>query len=359
MRKKRVKTRTHNYKKHIGQAPGTLVYTGKKAEKQLHIESFDYTKETLNESNLTNIEDAKSYKDTDSVTWINIDGLNAISEIENIGKQYDLHPLVLEDIVNTTQRPKIDEYDDYLFIVLKMLYYDADENIVIEQVSLVLGKNYVLSFQESEGDVFNTVRERLRHGNGRIRGLKSDYLLYALIDAVVDHYFSIIETLGNKIEDLENDLFEGHAKDNINIEVQQLKREILKVRRAIFPLREIINRIEKGEHALIYKRTITYYRDIYDHLIQVSENIDIYREMIWSLMDMYMSTISNRMNEVMKVLTIMSSIFIPLTFLAGIYGMNFEYIPELKYHNGYFILLGVMFVMFILMLIYFKRKKWL
>ncbi|WP_458626031.1 magnesium/cobalt transporter CorA [Winogradskyella sp. PC D3.3] len=359
MKKTPIKKRTHHYKKHIGKAPGTLVYTGVKTEKLLHIESFDYTKETLDESILTNIEDAKIHKNTDSVTWINIDGLNSINEIENIGKQYELHPLVLEDIVNTTQRPKIDEYDDYLFIVLKMLYYDNDENIVIEQVSFVLGKNYVLSFQESEGDVFDTVRERLRHGNGRIRGLKSDYLLYALIDAVVDHYFSIIETLGNKIEDLENDLFAGNTRENINIEVQQLKREILKVRRAIFPLREIINRIEKGEHHLIYQKTITYYRDIYDHLIQVSENIDIYREMIWSLMDMYMTTISNRMNEVMKVLTIMSSIFIPLTFLAGIYGMNFEYIPELKYKNGYFILLGVMFILFIGLLFYFKRKKWL
>lgn len=359
MKKKTAKKRTQNYKKHIGQAPGTLIYTGKKTDKKLHIEAFDYTKESLIESILTNIEDAKSYKNTDSVTWINIDGLNAITEIADIGKQYDLHPLVLEDIVNTTQRPKIDEYDDYLFVVLKMLYYDADENVVIEQVSLVMGKNYVLSFQESEGDVFNTVRERIRHGNGRIRGLKSDYLLYALIDAVVDNYFSIIETLGNKIEDLETDLFAGHSRDGINIEVQQLKREILKVRRAIFPLREIINRIEKGEHALIHKRTITFYRDIYDHLIQVSENIDIYREMIWSLMDMYMTTISNKMNEVMKVLTIMSSIFIPLTFLAGIYGMNFEYIPELKYRYGYFVLLAVMFLIFIGLLVYFKRKKWL
>lgn len=359
MKKRTAKKRTQNYKKHIGQAPGTLIYTGKKSEKQLHIESFDYTKETIHESILTNIEDAISFKHTDSVTWINVDGLNSLSEIENIGKQYDLHPLVLEDIVNTAQRPKIDEYDDYLFIVLKMLYYDKDENIVIEQVSLVLGKNYVLSFQESEGDVFNTVRERIRHGNGRIRSLKSDYLLYALIDAVVDHYFSIIETLGNKIEDLESDLFEGQAKENINIEVQQLKREILKVRRAIFPLREIISRIEKGEHSLIYKRTITYYRDIYDHLIQVSENIEIYREMIWSLMDMYMTTISNRMNEVMKVLTIISTIFIPLTFIAGIYGMNFANMPELQYKYSYFILLGVMVVMVILMLFYFKRKKWL
>ncbi|QNK78121.1 magnesium/cobalt transporter CorA [Winogradskyella sp. PAMC22761] len=359
MKKKTIKKRTENHKKHTGKAPGTLVYTGVKTDKLLQIESFDYTKETLNERVLTNIEEAKSFKNSNSVTWVNIDGLNAINEIENIGKQYELHPLVLEDIVNTTQRPKIDEYDDYLFIVLKMLYYDTDENIVIEQVSFVLGENYVLSFQESEGDVFDNVRDRLRIGNGRIRSLKSDYLLYALIDAVVDNYFSIIETLGNKIEDLETDLFAGNSRENINIEVQQLKREILKVRRAIFPLREIINRVEKGEHTLIYPKTITYYRDIYDHLIQVSENIDIYREMIWSLMDMYMTTISNKMNEVMKVLTIMSSIFIPLTFLAGIYGMNFEYIPELQHRNGYFILLGVMLLIFIALLIYFKRKKWL
>lgn len=359
MLKKRNKKRTQEHKKHIGQVPGTLVYTGKKSDKDFQVECFDYTKDDIEETILLNIEDAVNYKDTDSVTWINVDGLQHIDKIEDIGKQYDLHPLVLEDIVNTTQRPKIDEYEDYLFVVLKMLYYDANEEIVIEQVSFVLGKNYVLTFQEAEGDVFGTIRERLRYANGRIRGLKSDYLLYALIDAVVDNYFSIIETLGNKIEDLETELFTGHAREDVNIEVQQLKREILKVRRAIFPLREIINRIEKGEHQLIFKRTITYYRDIYDHLIQVSENIDIYREMIWSLMDMYMTTISNKMNEVMKVLTIMSSIFIPLSFLAGLYGMNFKYIPELEYRYGYFVLLGVMFTIFIGLLIYFKRKKWL
>jgi magnesium transporter len=353
------KKRTQNYKKHVGQVPGALVYTGEKSSKKLLIESFDYSKDKIEETILLNIEDAVPFKDTDSVTWININGLYFTEEIERVGKQYGLHPLVLEDIVNTTQRPKIDEYDDYIFVVLKMLYYDKNEKIVIEQVSFVLGKNYVLSFQESEGDVFDTIRNRIRHSKGRIRSLKSDYLLYTLIDAVVDNYFSIIETLGNKVEDLETQLFAGTPRDNINIEVQQLKREILKVRRAIFPLREIINRIEKGEHHLIYNRTITYYRDIYDHLIQVSENIDIYREMIWSLMDMYMTTISNKMNEVMKVLTIMSSIFIPLTFLAGIYGMNFENIPELKYQNGYFVLLGVMLLLFIGLLFYFKRKKWL
>lgn len=267
--------------------------------------------------------------------------------------------MVLEDIVNTTQRPKIDEYENYIFIVLKMLYYNKDENIVIEQVSFVLGENYVLTFQESEGDVFGSIRDRLRLNRGRIRGMKSDYLLYALIDAVVDNYFTIIETLGNKIEDLETDLFTGTVREDINIEVQQLKREILKVRRAIFPLREIINRIEKGDYPFIFKRTITYFRDIYDHLVQVTENLDIYREMIWSLMDMYMTTISNKMNEVMKLLTIIATIFIPLTFIAGIYGMNFENIPELHYKYSYYILWGIMIMIFLGMIYYFKKKKWL
>jgi magnesium transporter len=353
------KKRTENYKKHVGQVPGTLIYTGKKSDKDFHIECFDYTHDKIEESIVLNIDDVINYKNTDSVTWINVNGLKHTDKIETIGNLYGLHPLVLEDIVNTTQRPKIDEYEDYLFIVLKMLYYDAKEELIVEQVSLVLGKNYVLTFQEDEGDVFDTIRTRLRLSKGRIRGLKSDYLYYALIDAVVDNYFSIIETLGNKIEDLETELFTGNSRENVNADVQQLKREILRVRRAIFPLREIINRIEKNEHSLIYKRTITYYRDIYDHLIQVSENIDIYREMIWSLMDMYMTTISNKMNEVMKVLTIIATIFIPLTFIAGIYGMNFTYMPELKYKYSYFILWGIMILIFLGMLIYFKKKKWL
>ncbi|MDB4752472.1 magnesium/cobalt transporter CorA [Winogradskyella sp.] len=353
------KKRTQKYQKQIGQIPGTLVYTGEKSDKKFNVQCFDYTKDNIEESILLNIEEAINYKETESVTWINIEGLKYTDEIENIGRQYGLHPLVLEDIVNTTQRPKIDEYENYIFIVLKMLYYNKDENIVIEQVSFVLGENYVLTFQESEGDVFGSIRDRLRLNRGRIRGMKSDYLLYALIDAVVDNYFTIIETLGNKIEDLETDLFTGTVREDINIEVQQLKREILKVRRAIFPLREIINRIEKGDYPFIFKRTITYFRDIYDHLFQVTENLDIYREMIWSLMDMYMTTISNKMNEVMKLLTIIATIFIPLTFIAGIYGMNFENIPELHYKYSYYILWGIMIMIFLGMIYYFKKKKWL
>jgi len=353
------KNTRHISKNVLGQIPGSVIYTGTKDNQKLFIESFDYNKEKCSEKTLNSVQESFEYKLTDSITWINLNGLNHVGEIEKLGEHYDLHPLVLEDIVNISQRPKIDEYDNYLFVVLKMLYYDADEKIVSEQVSFVLGKNYVLSFQESEGDVFNSVRNRIRQAKGRVRTLQADYLLYVLIDAVVDHYFSVIETLGDKIEDFETAIFSGEVDDDISQKIQNLKREILRVRRAIFPLREVISRIEKNENKLIHKKTITYYRDVYDHLIQVSENIDIYREMIWSLMDMYMTTISNKMNEVMKVLTIMASIFIPLTFIAGIYGMNFEYIPELQYKYSYFILWGVMIVLFIGMLIYFKRRKWL
>lgn len=352
------KKKKSKHHKKIGQAPGTLIYTGDKAN-NLAIEVFDYRSDKFEEKEFSKIEDAFIYKSTDSITWININGLNHINDIEKIGNHYNLHPLILEDIVNTSQRPKIDEYDDYMFVVIKMLYYNTEDNIISEQVSFILGENYVLTFQEADGDVFENVRDRIRHGKGRIRGLGSDYLLYALIDSVTDHYYSIIEKMGDKIEDLEDNLFNGQTQNEISQQIQDLKRELLKVRRAIFPLREIINRIEKTEHKLILDKTLHYFRDIYDHIIQVTENIDIYREMVWSLMDMYMTAISNKMNEVMKVLTIIATIFIPLTFIAGIYGMNFDNIPELHFKYSYFILWIVMILLFIGMLFYFKRKKWL
>ena len=359
MARRKPKKRTQDYKKQVGQIPGALIYTGNKESSPLFIESFDYNKDAFVEKELKTVEEAFQYKSSDTVTWINLNGLNQINEIEKLGEHYNLHPLVLEDIVSTNQRPKIDEYDDYIFIVLKMMYYDVDEKIMSEQVSFILGENYVLSLQEAEGDVFDSLRERIRQAKGRIRGLGSDYLLYALVDSVVDHYYAIIETMGNKIEDLEDNLFEGLTKDEISSEIQSLKREVLKVRRAIFPLREIINRIDKSDSKLIDEKTLHYFGDVYDHIIQVSDTIDIYREMIWGLMDMYMTTISNRMNEVMKVLTIIATIFIPLTFIAGIYGMNFENIPELHYKYSYYILWIVMIVIFLGMLYYFKRKKWL
>lgn len=359
MSKKKTRTRTTKYQKKLGTRPGSVIYTGEKESQNLFIEAFDFTLESLEEKQFKNVEDVFKYKLSKSVTWININGLNHVEAIEKLGNHYNLHPLTLEDIVNISQRPKIEEYDDYLFVVLKMLYYDTDENIVSEQVSFILGENYVLTFQESDIDVFDGLRERIRHGKGRIRGLGSDYLLYALIDAVTDHYFIIIETMGNKIEDLEDNLFNGFTKDEISVQIQNLKREVLRIRRNIFPLREIINKIEKTESTLIKDKTLHFFRDIYDNVIQISENIDIYREMIWGLMDMYMTTISNKMNEVMKVLTIMATIFIPLTFIAGIYGMNFDNIPELHYEYSYYILWGVMIILFLGMIYYFKRKKWL
>jgi len=352
------KTNT-NYTKKLGAVPGAIIYTGSKESQDLFIEVFDFTADKVEEKELVKIEEIFHYKSINSITWININGLNHISEIEKIGKHYGLHPLILEDIVNTHQRPKIDEYDSYIFIVLKMLYYDKDDSIVSEQVSFILGDNYVMTFQEADGDVFDSIRDRIKNAKGRIRTQGSDYLLYALIDAVIDHYYVILETMGNKIEELEDNLFSGSSQNDLSQNIQDLKREILKVRRAIFPLREIISRIEKNESLLILDKTQNYFRDIYDHVIQISESIDIYREMVWGLMGMYMTTISNKMNEVMKVLTIIATIFIPLTFIAGIYGMNFDNIPELHFKYGYHILLGVMIVLFISMLFYFKKKKWL
>lgn len=352
------KKKTSNHKKKIGQVPGSIIYTGHKAS-PLSIELFEYDSESLNEAHYKTVTEIFDIKDTKATAWININGLNQVEAIDQIGRHFDIHPLILEDIVNTSQRPKIDELNDYVFIVLKMLYYDPYGDVTSEQVSFILGENYVLSFQEAEGDVFDSVRDRIKNSKGRIRNLKADYLLYALIDAVTDHYYDLIETLGDKIESLEDTLFNGNAQETTSQQIQDLKREILKVRRAIFPLREITNRIDRTSHKLIAQDTIHFFRDVHDHIIQITENIDVYREMIWGLMDMYMTSISNKMNEVMKVLTIIATIFIPLTFIAGVYGMNFDHMPELHYKYSYFILLGIMVLLFLGLLYYFKRKKWL
>jgi magnesium transporter len=359
MARKRTLKRPSTLKHSLGQVPGAVVYTGKKTDEPLYLDVLDYTNEELIDLELNEIHEAFDHVSSERVSWLNVNGLNHVAAIEEIGAHFDLHPLILEDIANTQQRPKIDEYENYFFVVLKMLYLDDQNQMQFEHLSLVLGKNYVVSFQEAEGDVFDSVRTRIRNSKGRIRSMSSDYLLYALMDAVVDHYFFVLEQLGERIELLEDDLFQNTAPDDITQEIQELKREILRIRRAIFPLREVVNRLEKSEHKLIHKKTQIYLRDLYDHIIQVAENVEIYRDMIWGLMDMYMTTISNKMNEVMKVLTIIATIFIPLTFMAGIYGMNFENIPELSYKYGYHILWGIMIVVFVGMLFYFRRKKWL
>ncbi|MDX1603446.1 MAG: magnesium/cobalt transporter CorA [Salinimicrobium sediminis] len=345
--------------KALHQAPGTVTYVGSKEQVETTLEVIDYNADNFERFTSKTPEDAFKFEAEDRTTWINIDGLSNTAEIEKVGKYYELHPLIIEDIVNTNQRPKIDEYGDYFFIVAKMLYYRKDGRLENEHISIVLGKNYVLTFQEAGGDVFDGVRERLSNAKGRIRSRGADYLVFALLDAIVDNYFVVVEEMSDKIESLEERLFNAQPNDDITLEIQELKRTMLRIRRAVNPLREVVSRLEKVDHELVQEQTINYIRDLYDHMIQVSENIEIYREMTWGLMDMYMTTISNKMNEVMKVLTIMASIFIPLTFLAGLYGMNFEYMPELEYRFSYPILLGVMFLMLLGMLFYFKRKHWL
>lgn len=340
-------------------SPGTVTYTGKKSITKTQLDIIDYSKEHYDHFETHNIDDAFKFEDASHITWINVNGLSNSEDIITLGNHFELHPLIQEDIVTTTQRPKIDEYEEYLFIVFKMLHYDNNEVLSIEHVSMVMGKDYLVTFQEAEGDVFGDLRERLEHGKGRIRGAGADYLMFAVLDAVVDNYFTVVEFLSNKVELLEDKLFDDKEDANITQEIQDLKKEILKIRRAVLPLREVVNRLEKIETPLIEERTNKYIRDLYDHIIQVNESVEIYRDMIWGLMDMYMTTISNKMNEVMKVLTIMASIFIPLTFLAGIYGMNFDNMPELHFKNSYFYLLGVMVLVFFGMIWYFKRKKWL
>ncbi|MDY6972955.1 MAG: magnesium/cobalt transporter CorA [Thermodesulfobacteriota bacterium] len=342
-----------------GLSPGTLVHVGEKKVEQIKIRVIDYDETYIKEIELNHIEDCFVYKDKPSVSWINIDGLHDVNIIEKIGNRFVLHPLVLEDVVHTGQRPKMEDYEDYLFVIVKMLFFEEEENrINTEQFSLVIGSNYLITFQEMEGDVFHTVRERLRKQKGRIRKMGADYLAYALIDAIVDHYFVVLEKIGERIEALEEEMTEYPGHNTLQM-IHHLKRELIFLRKSVWPLREVIGRFERDEMSLIQEKTTVFFRDVYDHTIQVMDSIDTFRDMVSGMLDLYLSTVSNRMNEVMKVLTIIATIFIPMTFIAGIYGMNFELMPELKWPWGYPLVWSVMVVIGIIMLYYFKRKKWL
>ncbi|MEZ4978604.1 MAG: magnesium/cobalt transporter CorA [Chitinophagales bacterium] len=341
----------------LGKPPGYLVYTGDKSHINTRFEFIEIHKGEMTETSFTNLEELAARRKKDALTWINVEGLSNVNLLSDVGKAFAIHALSLEDTVNVNSRPKFEEYDDYVFIVLKMLYYE-EENLVVEHVSFVMLENCIISFQELRQDVFESVRIRLREGKGRIRTAGIDYLLYALIDALVDHYFVIFENFGDKIEDLENEIL-LEPDDEISLKIQRLKKEVYKIRKAAFPLREVMSRFERSEHKLMQESTKPFIRDVHDHSIQIIETVENYREMTMGLMDLYMSSISNKMNNVMKVLTIIATIFIPLTFIAGVYGMNFEHMPELHYKYAYFILWGVFVVMFIAMLIAFRKRKWL
>ena len=342
-----------------GLAPGTLVHVGEKKVEKVRIRIIDYDEEKLEERELESVDECFPYADKPTVTWINIDGLHEVEVIEKIGKNFDLHPLVLEDIVHTGQRPKMEEYEGYIFLITKMLSYDeVEDKLRTEQFSLILGPNYIITFQEEVGDVFEMVRERLRKGKGRIRKLPPDYLAYALIDAVVDHYFLVLEKIGERVESLEEELVTNPNPETLQT-IHHLKRELIFLRKSVWPMRELIGGLERGESSLVGEKTTVFLRDVYDHTIQVIDTVETLRDIVSGMLDVYLSSLSNKMNEVMKVLTIIATIFIPLTFIAGIYGMNFEFMPELKWHWGYPIVWVIIIAIAVIMLFYFRRKRWL
>jgi magnesium transporter len=342
-----------------GMPPGSLVHIGEIPAQAVSIELIGYGPETFEEQRFKTVDDCLPNLERPGITWVNVEGVHDVDIIRHLGERFALHPLVLEDIVNTGQRPKIEDYDSYLFIVLRMLKPTGGGEFTSEQLSMILGDNYLFTFQEGlQGDVFDTVRERLRSGKGKGRGMGADYLAYALIDAIVDNYFSVLEDLGERIVNLEEDL--TLAPDTTTLhEINDIKKEIIFLRKAVWPLREAVSFLERGDSHLLSPSTRLYFRDVYDHTVQVIDTVETYRDLLSGMLDLYLSSISNRINEVMKFLTVIGTIFMPLTFLVGVYGMNFKHMPELEWHLGYFILWGLMIGLSIAMIIYFRRKRWL
>ncbi|MFW6377669.1 MAG: magnesium/cobalt transporter CorA [bacterium] len=346
----------NGYKRKKGQPPGTLVHVGEQNTAIVSLSSIIYNeKDFMEEENISL--DKMNLESDEFVKWYDIIGVHNAKIIEDINNRIRLHPLILEDIMNTNQRTKMETYGECLFTVLKMLRYEkGDEEIDIEQVSFVNGYNYLISFQEEEGDVFEYVRNRIRHGKGKIRKMNSDYLLYSLIDAIVDNYFVIMESIDEEINSLEERMITGINKDDLE-EIHRIKTQILILHRSVLPLRSEINSLLKNEVKELPDDILFYFRDIYDHLIRIIEQIDSHRETMNNLLDVYLSLNSNKMNEVMKILTVIATIFMPLTFIAGIYGMNFKYMPELEWQWSYPVVMIVMVVLVVIMLIFFKRKN--
>lgn len=342
-----------------GLSPGTLIHVGEKKEEKVKITLFEYNAEILIFKETENVDEILTPNKANTIQWINIDGLHNVEIIKKIGEHYNLHPLLLEDILHTDQRPKIEDYDSYIYIVLIMIdYNEKSEEIISEQISIILGPNFVISFQESIGDVFNPIRERIKNHKGRIRITKSDYLAYTLIDAIIDQYFIILEKIGEQLALLEEELVLYKEPTTLQ-KIHELKREIIFLRKAIWPVREVINILQRGLSQLINPTTFIYLRDVYDHTIQIIETIEAYRDIVSGMIDIYLSSMSNKMNQIMKVLTIIATIFIPLTFITSIYGMNFKYMPELEWRWGYFAVWGFLILLSLFMLTIFKKRNWL
>jgi magnesium transporter len=350
----------------VGLPPGSVVHIGEQHTTSARISLFRFKESSCEEHIFTSLEQAREAlqairTDPESYFWLNVDGVHDTQLIEGIGKLFELHPLTIEDLTNTTQRPKREDLGHYLFVVLKMLLHDHETHeVVAEQVSIVLGERYLISFQEQArtGDVFDYVRARLRGGKGRMRKSGVDYLAYALIDAIVDYYFVILEEFGERIDTMEEEVINLPNPTTLTT-LYQLKSELLYLRRAIWPLREVVSGLEREETPLLSAAVRVYMRDVYDHAIQIIDTVETDRELLASMLDIYLSSVSNKLNAVMKVLTILATIFMPLTFIAGVYGMNFKYMPELEWQYGYPATLAFMALLALAMVIYFRRKNWM
>lgn len=344
-----------------GLSPGTLVHIGKQMFQPPTVTLIQFDEEKFREEHIPSLEgDDMPGALSGFVTWIHVSGVHDLETIERLGTAHGLHPLTLEDIVNTQQRPKMEDYGDYLFIVMKALSLapDPESRLESEQICLAVKPGVVLSFQEGNGNLFGPIRERIRHGRGLIRKKGSDYLAYALIDAVVDRYFLVLETLGETIEELQEEVVSTPTAETLH-RIHSMKREMLALRRSVWPLREFAYNMLLGESTIIEKSTVLFLRDVYDHAVQIIDSIETYREMISGMLDVYLSSVNNRMNEIMKVLTIIATLFMPLTFISSIYGMNFHYMPELEWRWGYPAVMLFMGGVAGSMFTYIRAKRWL
>lgn len=346
--------------KRAGLAPGTMVHVGDKKVEKTKITVFEYNAMGFKEHQPTSAEELTGIRGRSSVIWINVDGISQVEVIEKIGKLFDLHPLTLEDIVNAHQRPKMELYPSYIYTVMKtLLWNESKEETEAEQISIVFGQDFVLTFQEREGDAFGPIRERIRSDKGRIRRSGPDYLAYSLLDSIVDHYFAILERVGEKIEDLDRKVLMNPTKGCL-VNLQRLKKEMLYIRRSIWPMRAVVGDLEKLESEtlpLIHASTRLYLRDVYDHTIQLIETVETLRDVLSTMLEIYLSSVSHKLNEVLKLLAVISTIFMPLTFIVGFYGMNFKHMPELEWQYGYGYSIVLMAAVTVAMLYYFKRKK--
>jgi magnesium transporter len=357
-----------SHKKPPGQKPGTAIYTGIQRLEEVQMTVYDFSEDHYDVIPIQKIESSESFLQSDSKTWIQVQGLHNIEKLRTVWDYFELHPLIQEDIVHVSQRPKIEEYEDAVFIVMRMITHrnnsQTPENLQTEQISIVLGENYVLSFQDSDDPVFDPIIKRLEMKSTRLRKLGSDYLAYALIDTIVDHYFQALDLIGETIEETEELIIEDPEEKYLQ-KIHAMRRDLIHFRKSVWSLRDGLNSLIRDESPLVSDEVKVFIRDVYDHLVQVIDIVETNREMVFGLYDMYMSGLSHRMNEVMKVLTIIATIFIPLTFIAGIYGMNFNSdaspwnMPELGWYYGYPASLVVMLVLTIVMIIYFRRKDWL